>query len=141
MENVHLLQVAEPLVLALLQSDYPQIQRLSYFTEGAFHGCVLLAIAAGGPLRPLELARNLWQAGPLQRSRLMVLVGAEQQALQGSALFWRVINQAEPQADILVSKGRLAIDATQKQDWPAVSQDADILARVARRWKDYGLDR
>ena len=139
MENIQLIKANEALILALLQVDYPQILNLSYLVEGVFHGCAVVAVDKAEQA-PLELAKRLWGMGPLQHSRLLVLVdGNEDLDVDGKTLLWRILNQVDPEHDVIVSQARMGVDATRKKDWERVEHDPEILNKVCERWRDYGL--
>lgn len=140
MENAYLVRSGEPLLLALLQADYPQIRSLRFLTEGVFHGCAVLGLQAEAVRKPLELARELWRSGPLRRSRLLLLIDAEDEVGEGAHLLWRVINQVRPERDLLEDEGRLAVDATRKHSRAPVLPDESVLADIERRWRESGLD-
>lgn len=138
-ENIQLIKANEPLILVLLQADYPQIINLHYLEEGVFHGAAVVAVNKD-ETTPLELAKRLWEMGPLQHSRLLVFVdGDEDLTVDGNTLWWRILNQVDPVRDVLVSKARMAVDATRKNDWARLEHDPEILSKVCERWRDYGL--
>lgn len=139
MENIQLIKANEALILVLLQADYPQIVNLSYLVEGVFHGCAVVAVDKSEQ-SPLELVKRLWDKGSLQHSKLLVLVnGDEDLNVDGSTLWWRILNQVDPERDVVVSKARMAVDATRKNTWSRVRHDPEILNKVRARWSDYGL--
>lgn len=139
-ENFWLLRAGVPLLLALLRADHPRIAHLRFFMEGAFHGCALLGLEPAAGPSPLELARLLWREGPLRAARLLVFVDARTAGEDGPRLLWRIFNHSRPGQDLLVEDGRLAVDATRKQDWPEVGWDARTRALIEGRWAEYGLD-
>jgi 4-hydroxy-3-polyprenylbenzoate decarboxylase len=139
MENVHLMRGSEPLTLALLNVDYPCIERLRFIEQGIFHGCTILGVDRSRGQCFLDLARALWQRGPLKRSRLLIFCDREMEIESLSEVLWRLINRVDPERDILVEQARMAIDATRPPSGPAVQASPDILGLINRRWQEYGF--
>ncbi len=138
-ENLFLGKANERLILALLQSDYPEIADLSYFAEGIFHGCAVLALNREVSRPIAELVRQLWGEGPLRRSRLLVLVDEADWPAQPQSLFWQVVNRADPGRDVILDGSRMAVDATEKTGWARVEDDPRMAAHLEGRWQELGL--
>lgn len=137
-ENLQFARATETLFLPLLQCDFPEIVALHFLAEGAFHGCALVAVRAGVSGR--DLVRRLWEGSFLSGSRLLVAVDAGADLGDGSRILWSVINQTDPGRDLMVDRGRLGIDATEKEGRRRVIPDPAVLRKVAGRWKEYGID-
>jgi 4-hydroxy-3-polyprenylbenzoate decarboxylase len=139
MENVHLMRGSEPLTLALLNVDYPCIERLRFIEQGIFHGCVVLGVDCSRDQEIFDLASALWQQGPLKRSRLLIFCDREIEIEPLSVVLWRLINRVDPEQDILVEHGRMAIDVTRPPSGPPVVPSSDIVDLINRRWHEYGF--
>jgi 4-hydroxy-3-polyprenylbenzoate decarboxylase len=139
-ENLWLARATERIFLPILQGDCPEVADLRFLAEGAFHGCALVAVAPHAAGRGLDLIRSLWKKGLLSGSRLLVAVDADADLDDGSRILWRLINQVDPERDVIVENGRLGIDGTEEGNRSRVTQDAQVLQRVRDRWKEFGID-
>jgi 4-hydroxy-3-polyprenylbenzoate decarboxylase len=138
MEDCWLAKLAEGLLLALLRIDFPPIVALNLLPEGIFHGAALLAVRPG--TRGRELIHALWQRGPLRASRLLLVVEAGDVPLEPAACFWRALNRAVPERDLLMDGGRLGIDATAATAGAVLRPDSSTAGRVRQRWAAYGIE-
>ncbi|MGE4342828.1 MAG: UbiD family decarboxylase [Geoalkalibacter sp.] len=139
MENVHLMRGSEPLTLALLNVDYPCIERLRFIEQGIFHGCTILGVDTSQGQCPFDLAHALWRRGPLKRSRLLIFCNCEMEIEPLSVVLWRLINRIDPEKDILIEHGRMAIDSTRPAGGPSVKVSPVIEGLINRRWHEYGF--
>lgn len=137
-ENLWFARATERLLLPLLQEEIPELAGLHFLTEGAFHGCALLSVAPGG--RGGEVIRKLWNTPFLAAARLLVAVDSDLCPQERSRILWRLINQVDPDRDLLIQGGRLGIDGTRKGDEARVVPDSAVLRKMEERWKDYGID-
>jgi 4-hydroxy-3-polyprenylbenzoate decarboxylase len=67
-------------------------------------------------------------------------------------LMWGIFTRFDPARDVFfertelhgawpVHRGRMAIDATFKQGYPEpLEMDPDVVKKVDRRWREYGID-
>ena len=139
-ENQQFAQATAALFLPLLQIDFPQIRGWHFLPEGAFHGCSILRIGPESAGHGLDLIRRLWATDLFRRARLLLTVDADLDPGDGAVLLWRLLNQADFGRDLLVSGGRLAIDATEKAGRPRVMANPAVAAQVRERWSEYGID-
>lgn len=138
-ENFWLGKASERLLLPLLRLEVPEVAELHFLPEGIFHGAALLAVEGSADGR--DLLARLWQSSLLRRSRLLVLFDAGDDLQDGSRALWRLLNQADPQRDLLPAPGRLGIDARRRRlPGGRVAVAADTRELVRRRWADYGID-
>jgi len=140
MEDCWLARAGGYLLLSLLKIDVPEVTNLHYPFAGIFHGGVIIA-ARNACGRGVELIssirKNHWFAG----SRLLVLVDEDQDPSDEAGVCWRVMNLVEWERDLIISEGRLSIDATRKADGRMpVTADAVIEELVTRRWREYGFE-
>lgn len=139
-ENVRLAKAGERLMLPLLRHNFPAIIDINLPPETIFHGCTLVAVRgeAAGPVR--ELIAGLWESPQLKSSRLLVLVDEGVDVQRPAEVFWRAINHLDPDRDILIDGGRIAVDATRRGLGLPVEPDAGTREKVARRWSRYGIE-
>ncbi|MGC8719927.1 MAG: menaquinone biosynthesis decarboxylase, partial [Thermodesulforhabdaceae bacterium] len=65
-----------------------------------------------------------------------------------SMVFWKIFNNVDPRRDIIVSGGRIVVNATKKgqkdghtRPWPEdIVMDEEIKTRVRRRAKELGIE-
>ena len=139
-ENLALAQATAGLFLPLVRMAVPAVRRLHMPAEGIFHRAALVTVAASEE-RPLaELAGRLWATLLLRDARLLVIGVDDHAPCDAAAVFWRVLNRSDWGRDLLVDRGRLAIDARRLPAGGAVHSDPAVLARVLARWRDYRLD-
>lgn len=146
MENGYLAKATERLFLPLLRHDLPEIVDINLPLQGIFHGCALVAIRKEGAGQGRAVIEGLWQRTWLRHSRLLIILDEEVDVQDAANAYWRVVNQVDPERDLIIGPGRLGIDATRKL--PAegggaggrVVMSSAVLAQVRRRWSDYGID-
>jgi 4-hydroxy-3-polyprenylbenzoate decarboxylase len=140
MESGYLAKLGERMVLAMLQVDIPGIVDIHMPLDTIFHGATLLSFRTeeGGSVP--DLIRHLWRRGPLQKSRLLVVLDAETDVQDAGACFWRAVNRVRPDRDLLIDNGRLAIDATGSDSGQPVVAKKAIRDLLDRRWREYGIE-
>lgn len=140
MEDCWLARAGGFLLRSLLKTDLPEVTGLHLPFAGIFHGAAVVAVAGAGG-RGKELLTIIGSTPWFRKSRLLVLVDAEQDPADEAGVLWRLMNHADWQRDLLVDGDRLAIDATRKAGGrePVVA-DAAMVARVASRWQEYGFN-
>jgi len=139
-ENVRLAKAGERLMLPLLRRDFPAIVDINLPPETIFHGCALIAVRGEASGAARELIAGLWESPQLRSSRLLVLVDEDVDVQRPGEVFWRAINHVDPDRDILIDGGRIAVDATRRGPGSPVEADAGTREKVARRWSRYGID-
>ncbi len=140
MESGYLAKLGEHLLLPLLQIDFPSISDIHMPMETVFHGATLLSVHRDGDVAVPELIRRLWQRGPLQKSRLLVVFDAEVDIRNISSCYWRMINRLRPDRDLIIEKNRLAIDATRCYEVQPVAVSAAVEELLSRRWQNYEIE-
>lgn len=147
MEDCWLARAAERLLLPLLQLDLPLVREIHQPLAGIFHGATLVAVTTASSGKGREILADLWATPWLARSRLLVLVDAEQDPAEVAGVYWRVLNHCDWSRDLVVRDGRLGIDASRKPSGAAGSapqreplqMTAEIVRLVERRWREYGF--
>jgi 4-hydroxy-3-polyprenylbenzoate decarboxylase len=149
MEDCWLARAAERLLLALMRIDLPEIVEISQPLAGIFHGATVVAVNKSAAGQGKELLAALRQSPWLGKARLLVLVDAEQDPADYDGVYWRVLNQADWQRDLVSDGERLGIDATRKlaaelagePEREPLRQSEEIVRLVARRWAEYGFEK
>jgi len=141
MEDCWLARAGGYLLLSLLKVDVPQVVALHQPFAGIFHGAVFISLKnVRGQGRELITAIRTtpWFAG----SKLLVVVDDQQDPADEPGVLWRIMNSVNWAEDMIISAGRLSIDATGKASEArvAVKENAQIMELVEKRWKEYGFD-
>lgn len=139
MESGYLGKLSERMLLALLQTDFPQIIDVNMPMETIFHGVTLLTVRRESEGDIAELARALWGRKPFNRSKLLLFVDDQADVQDARGCFWRAINRVDVERDLLRDGQRLAIDATRLTDQP-LTLDPAVKNLLDHRWAEYGLD-
>jgi len=140
MENIQLARATAGLFLPLAKMNLPTLRGLHMPAEGIFHRAALVTVDPDED-RPLsEVAHLLWDTLLLKGARLLVIGAADHDPHDPSAVFWRVLNRADWQRDLLIENGQMAIDARRLPAGEPVRCDPKVLAKVLERWHEYGLD-
>lgn len=139
MESGYLAQLSERMLLALLQTDFPEIVDIHMPMETIFHGVTLLKVRSERDGEVAELARALWLQKPFDKARLLVFFDTETDLQDARGCFWQAINRMRPEQDLLRDGQRLAIDAT-RPPGQLLTGDASVNDLLKRRWQEYGLD-
>ncbi len=156
-------KATERLFLPLLRQLCPEIVDLNMPLEGVFHNCVIVSIRKRYPGQARKVMNFLWGMGQLMYAKLIVVVDAEVDAQDLSAVAWRAFNNIDARRDLVLSDGpldaldhssplprygtRLGVDATRKgpeeghfREWPeSIAMDPRIVELVSGRWREYGL--
>jgi 4-hydroxy-3-polyprenylbenzoate decarboxylase len=140
MEDCWLARAGGCLLLSLLKIDVPEVTDLHLPFAGIFHGAVIIPVrnASGrGAELIAAIRKTRWFAG----SRLLVLIDDGDDPSDEAGVSWRVMNQVDWGRDLIISEGRLSVDATLKPHMTKtpVTADADTLSLIDRRWKEYGF--
>ncbi len=162
-EDCYMAKATERLFLPLLKQLCPEIVDLSMPLEGVFHNCVIVSIQKRFPGQARKVMNFLWGMGQMMYTKLIVVVDAEVNPADTSAVAWRAFNNIDAKRDLVLSDGpldaldhssplprygtRLGVDATRKgpdeghtRAWPdSLSMDESVRALVDGRWRDYGI--
>jgi len=139
MEDCWLARAGGYLLLSLLKIDVPEVTNLHYPFAGIFHGGVIISVqnASGrGAELISSIRKNRWFTG----SRLLVLVDEGEDPSDEAGVCWRVMNLVDWERDLIISEGRLSVDATRKPGVRIpVAADAATEELVIKRWREYGF--
>ncbi len=147
MEDCFMAKASEIIFLPLVQQDHPEVKTLYQPMETIFHPCTFVGIRERECGKGRQVIRQLWEGNWFKRAKLLVVVDENTPLNDTSTLFWRVINRARFDKDVIIDGGRMGIDATgiQNDDTDSTERrrqmvsDPTIEKIVDRRWKEYGF--
>jgi len=164
-EDAYLGLATERIFLPLLRMVQPEIVDMHLPAAGAFHNLVILSIRKEYPGHPQKVMNALWGTGQIMFTKGIVVVDEDIDPHDLQEVLFRVTSNVDPRRDMLFTDGpldaldhssdrfafgsKVGIDATRKnkpfddfkREWPRdlVFPD-EVLGKVQRRWKEYGLD-
>ena len=151
MEDCYLARAAWRLLLPLLRREVPEVLDIHLPMEWIFHGAAIIAVdrPASGTA---DLAARLLASPWLGRSRLLILVDAQEEIRDLSLIAWRVMNLTDWRRDLAIHDNpaspaggeRLILDATRspqlaKSRPGELDSDAATRLMVDGRWREYGF--
>jgi len=138
-EDCWLARAGGYLLLSMLKIDVPEVTNLHYPFAGIFHGGVIISVqnASGrGAELISSIRKNRWFSG----SKLLVIVDEGEDPSDEAGVCWRVMNLVDWERDLIISEGRLSVDATRKPGVRIpVAADAATEELVIKRWREYGF--
>src|SRR6478609_9028539 len=156
-------KATERIFLPLLRMMIPEIVDYDLPVEGAFHNCAIVSIDKRYPKHAHKVMNAIWGAGLMSLTKLVVVVDKDVDVHDHADVAWRAFGNVDYAHDVLITQGAVdhldhssyqqfwggnaGIDATRKlpeegytREWPPVIvQDEDVVAKVTRRWSEYGL--
>jgi 4-hydroxy-3-polyprenylbenzoate decarboxylase len=156
-------KATERIFLPLIQMTVPEIVDYDLPEAGVFHNCVIVSIQKRFPKHAQKVMNAIWGAGLLSLSKLIVVVDADCDVHDYAEVAWRAFGNVDYAHDALHTVGpvdhldhaayeqffggKLGIDATRKlptegyrRGWPKECVlDDETLAKVERRWREYGI--
>ncbi|MFZ1613210.1 MAG: menaquinone biosynthesis decarboxylase [Holophaga sp.] len=163
-EDAYLGLATERIFLPLLRMVLPEIRDMHLPAAGAFHNLVILSLRKEYPGHPQKVMNAIWGTGQIMFSKGVVVVDEDIDPHDLSEVLFRVTSNVDPKRDLLFSDGpldaldhssdrfafgsKVGIDATRKnkafddfkREWPRdLVFPEEIQARLAVRWKEYGL--
>jgi 4-hydroxy-3-polyprenylbenzoate decarboxylase len=142
MEDCWMAQAWERLQLAFIRKLIPQIVDIHFPVEWVFHQSAIIALENPQPGMVREITNRLWALPWFAAARLLLFITADDQPVSLQHAAWRAINAADLSEYVLHDgdTGRRAFDATgSRVPRPEVRITGECAAKVARRWKEYGL--
>jgi 4-hydroxy-3-polyprenylbenzoate decarboxylase len=163
-EDCWMAKATERLFLPFLRRLCPEIKDVSMPLEGVFHNCVIVSIRKRYPGQARKVMNFLWGMGQMMYAKLIVVVDAEVDPGDYSAVAWRAFNNVDAGRDFVYSEGpldaldhssprprfgtRLGVDATRKlpeeghdRPWPeSIEMDERVKDLVDGRWREYGIE-
>jgi 4-hydroxy-3-polyprenylbenzoate decarboxylase len=153
----------ERIFLPLIRMLVPDIVDMSMPEPGVFHNCLIVSINKRYPKHAQKVMNAVWGAHLLSLTKLIVVVDDDCDPSDYHEVAFRAFGNVDYAHDLLLTSGpvdhldhasyqqfwggKAGIDATRKlpsegysRGWPAEAVMApDIVAKVDRRWKEYGL--
>jgi len=153
----------ERIFLPLIRILVPDIVDMSMPEPGVFHNCLIVSIRKRYPKHAQKVMSAIWGAHLLSLTKLIVVVDDDCDPSDYHEVAFRAFGNVDYAHDLLLTQGpvdhldhasyqqfwggKAGIDATRKlpsegytRGWPEEARmSADIVARVDRRWKEYGF--
>ncbi len=157
-------KATERIFLPLLRMLVPDIVDYDMPEPGVFHNCVIVSIRKRYPKHAQKVMHALWGAGLMSLVKLIVVVDEDCDVHDYNEVAWRAFGNVDYARDMLLTEGpvdhldhasyqqffggKIGIDATRKlpgegytRGWPEEAvMSPEMVAKVDRRWKEYGLD-
>ena len=163
-EDAYLGLATERIFLPLLRMVLPEVVDMHLPPAGGFHNLVIVAIQKAFPGHAQKVMNAIWGTGQMMFSKGIVVVDADIDPHDAQEVLFRITSNVDPKRDLLFTEGpldaldhsadrfafgsKVGIDATRKsakldgfpREWPRdLVFPQEILDRIARRWKEYGL--
>jgi 4-hydroxy-3-polyprenylbenzoate decarboxylase len=153
----------ERIFLPLIRLLVPDIVDMSMPEPGVFHNCLIVSIRKRYPKHAQKVMNAIWGAHLLSLTKLIVVVDDDCDPSDYHEVAFRAFGNVDYAHDLLLTSGpvdhldhasyqqfwggKAGIDATRKlpsegytRGWPEEAvMSPEIVARVDRRWKEYGL--
>jgi 4-hydroxy-3-polyprenylbenzoate decarboxylase len=153
----------ERIFLPLIKILVPDIVDMSMPEPGVFHNCLVVSIRKRYPKHAQKVMNAIWGAHLLSLTKLIVVVDEDCDPSDYHEVAFRAFGNVDYAHDLLLTEGpvdhldhssyqqfwggKAGIDATRKlptegyhRGWPAEAlMSPEIVAKVDRRWKEYGL--
>jgi 4-hydroxy-3-polyprenylbenzoate decarboxylase len=153
----------ERIFLPLIKLLVPDIVDMSMPEPGVFHNCLIVSIRKRYPKHAQKVMSAVWGAHLLSLTKLVVVVDDDCDPADYHEVAFRAFGNVDYSHDLVLTQGpvdhldhasyqqfwggKAGIDATRKlasegyhRGWPeAAVMSGDVVAKVDRRWKEYGL--
>jgi len=163
MEDCWMGDAVTRIFLPVIRKQLPEIVDMALPWAGVFHNLVVVSIRKRYPGHARKVMNAIWGLGQMMFSKVIVVVDDDVDVHDPQELVWKVLNHIDPERDVQFTLGpvdsldhasrlpnfgsKMGIDATRKgpadgfnRPWPdEIRMSEDVLERVARRWKEYGL--
>ena len=165
MEDAAFGKMTERIFLPIIQKLIPGIIDIDLPVHGCFHNFVLVAIDKQYPGQARKTALALWGLGQMMFSKFIIVFDKDVNIHNYGEAAWRLGTHVDPVRDTFTINsaptdlldhtsplaclgGKMGIDATRKwtsegftRPWPGEAEmSQEMIDRVTKRWKAYGLD-
>ena len=164
MEDAYMAKAIERLFLPLIRSQFPEIIDMNLPATGVFTNAVLISIKKSYPQHAKKVMHLLWGFGQLMFEKMVFVFDHDVNLNDPNEVAWRAFNNVDPKRDVVFTEGpldeldisasqdlygsKVGVDCTRKwveegmqRAWPDdIVMSPEIKERVARRWREYGLD-
>jgi 4-hydroxy-3-polyprenylbenzoate decarboxylase len=154
MEDFYIGSASVKIFLPIFKMTFPEIVDIALPAEGVFHNLVFVSIKKTYPLQAFKIMHGLWGMGQMMFTKYIIVVDADVDVHDTSAVLFRLCANTDPQRDSIFTKGpadvldhattevamgsKLGIDATRKmpgegfaRQWPPlIEMDAAIKAKI-----------
>jgi len=151
------------LFLPLLKMVVPDIIDYDLPMFGVFHNCAFVKIKKEYPYHARKVMSAIWGAGQMAWTKMIVIVDEHVDVHNQDDVLFHLAANVDPKRDIQMVDGpldildhaapyvgagsKMGIDATKKwpgegtvRDWPnEIKMDGETVAKVTKRWKEYGF--
>jgi 4-hydroxy-3-polyprenylbenzoate decarboxylase len=159
MEDFYMGGASVKLFLPIFKMNFPEIVDIALPAEGVFHNLVFVSIKKTYPMQAYKIMHGLWGMGQMMFTKYIVVVDADVNVHDTSAVLFHLTANTDPQRDSIFTKGpadvldhatseiavgsKLGFDATRKlpgegfkRPWPPlIKMDEAVKAKVAK-WAD-----
>jgi len=163
MEDCHMGKAVTRIFLPVIRKQLPEIVDLELPWAGIFHNLVIVSIQKRYPAHARKVMNAIWGLGQMMFSKVIIVVDDDVDVHDPQEVVWKVLNHIDPERDIQFTLGpidsldhssrlpnlgsKMGIDATRKwpgegfaRPWPdEIRMSPEMIERVTRRWKEYGL--
>ncbi len=159
MEDFYIGGASVKLFLPIFKMNFPEIVDLALPAEGTFHNLVFVSIKKTYPMQAYKIMHGLWGMGQMMFTKYIVVVDADVNVHNTSAVLFHLFANTDPQRDSIFTKGpsdvldhatseiasgsKMGFDATKKipgegfkRPWPPlIKMDEAVKARVEKLFK------
>jgi 4-hydroxy-3-polyprenylbenzoate decarboxylase len=156
MEDFYIGSASVKLFLPILKLNFPEIVDIALPAEGVFHNLVFVSIRKSYPMQAYKIMHGLWGMGQMMFTKYIIVVDADVDVHNTSAVLFRLCANTDPQRDAIFTRGpsdvldhatseiacgsKMGIDATHKiagegfkRPWPPpILMDPAVKARLER---------
>jgi len=143
MEDCWMAGAWERLLLAFLRRLFPGVSDIRFPPEWVFHQSGIISLENPTPAMVRETAARLWNTPWFSGSCLLIFVDAGVKPSDLAGVAWCAINRCDFARDGFLDETgkRMALDATgSRLTRQKIEPDHAVYERVAKRWKEYGLE-
>ena len=154
MEDFYIGTASLKLFLPIFKMNFPELVDLALPAEGVFHNLVFVSIRKTYPMQAFKIMHGLWGMGQMMFTKFIVVVDADVDVHDTSAVLFRLCANTDPQRDAIFTKGpadvldhatsemavgtKMGIDATRKlpgegfkRPWPPIiAMDPAVRAKI-----------
>jgi 4-hydroxy-3-polyprenylbenzoate decarboxylase len=154
MEDFYMGTASARIFLPVFQMNFPEIVDIALPAEGVFHNLVFVSIRKQYPWQAFKIMHGLWGMGQMMFTKYIVVVDADCDVQDTSAVLFRMCANTDPGRDSILTRNpsdaldhapsianlgtHMGFDATKKlpgegyhREWPdLVQMPAEIVARV-----------
>ena len=136
-ENIWLAATNEILIRQILKQQHSEITHIAMPVMTIFHGVVIISVSATTQQQVKQLIAALWNSGPLQRARLMVVVDDLIDPAYFERCWWWVINRLD-KLRVYQNNQRTAVDASGIDIGTMVEENRAIGELIKNRQEESG---